>query len=337
MINLYIASSPLQLFNCVEARDRCHPDDENHLLFVYKKAIDLEQARPLLDERWASKAFFKWTPCSRLLYGFTLQGYLKRFKTSENLYLGYPFNIRAHFANSLDARVWIVDDGNYSVWLVGQLDNPEADIWRHPSVVDRLFRRRVSTEYLQRAGFFTTYPLAQSSGREVIFNDFRGLRANLGRLSQTGEVIFIGSPIIGNVVRNEAQFLALMTQVSRYFNGRNIRYVAHRYEDVDRLRDLLEGLPFEVVRFSTLIELQFVMDGHRPLAVASVMSSALLNLGLIYDLPMTAFRVPEAWIPECRKNAVEVVYEQMEKDGVSVMPVTEQYPAESVPADKSEA
>ncbi|WP_273204225.1 hypothetical protein [Marinobacter subterrani] len=321
-MNLFIASSPLQLFNCVEARNRFHQNEDNHLLFIFKKAIDLEQAQPLLDENWASKAFFKWTACSRLLYGFTLQPYLRRFKATKNLYLGYPYNIRAHFANTLDARVWIVDDGNYSVWLVGQLDKHEGDIWRHPSVGDRLLRRQVSTDYLHHAGFFTTYPLTDSAEREVIFNDFRGVRAEFKELSQTEDVIFIGSPVIGTVVRTESQFRVLMAQVSAYFNNRKIRYVAHRYEDLDRLRDMLEGLPFEVVRFSTLIELQFLLDGRKPRAVASVMSSALVNLGLIYDIPMTAFRVPKSWIPEPRKDAVCMVYEQLARDGVSMVPVT---------------
>jgi hypothetical protein len=320
-VNVFIASSPLQLFNCVEARNRFHQNQDNHLLFVYKKTIDLEQARPLLDDRWASKAFFKWTKFSRLLYGFTLRSYLKRFRTAESLYLGYPYNIRAHFANSLDARVWIVDDGNYSVWLFEQLDKQKSEIWRAPSLMDRLLRRRVSTEYLKRAGFFTAYPLLEKKSHEVICNDFRGIKATLQEVRQAEGVAFIGSPVIGALVSTESQFLAVMTQVSKHFCGQRIRYLAHRYENVDYLRRLLKGLNFEVIRCSTLVELQFALDGFKPRVAVSLFSSALVNLGLIYDIPMTAFRVPDDWIPPKRKDICRLIYKQLEQDGVSITPL----------------
>jgi len=315
-VNLYIASSPLQLLNCIEARDRFHANEENHLFFIYKKSIDLEQAKPLLKHGWTSRKFFKWTKLSRLFYGVMLRSYLSRVKGARNLYLGYPYNIRAHIANSTASNVWVVDDGNYSVWLADQLENADSGIWRRPSLADRLLGRRVSTEYLREAKFFTIYPVLERSSHLSVINDFQCVRANLANMEETEEVIFIGSPVVGNLVQFSSQFVELMAEVSKYYNYQRVSYVAHRYEDVDELKDLLGGLNFEIKRFATLIEMQFMIDEQKPRALASFTSSALVNLNLIYDVPVVAFQVPDSWIPKNKRDIYGAVYKQLQKDGI---------------------
>ena len=46
-INLYVARTPLQLFNCREARERFHAAEENRLILAVRQPVD----RPLVAEQ----------------------------------------------------------------------------------------------------------------------------------------------------------------------------------------------------------------------------------------------------------------------------------------------
>lgn len=321
---LFVISSPLQLINAVEARDRFHANKHTTLLFIFKKSIDIKQIQPILDDNWSQVNYFRWSKLTRLFYPLLLARLLKTLPQVARVYLGYPFNIRAHLANSCLADSWLLDDGTFTLWVNDQLGETKSELWKSRSLADYVFGRRVSTDYLKRITFFTCYDIAPKQGQTVVHNDFRCLKTRISAdVPAADEILFIGTPVEKNLVENTEAFIALMQQVKSFYGNKKVKYAAHRYEDVAARQSQLSSLGIDVVQFDTSLEVAFFKADSRPAEIASFTSSALSNLHQIYGFAARSFRVPSAMTPLARRDVFKLLYEDIRRREIAITDLQE--------------
>lgn len=321
---LFVISSPLQLINAVEARDRFHAGAHTTLLFIFKKSIDIKQIQPILDQHWSQVHYFRWRKISRLFYPLMLARLLKTPPNVGRVYLGYPFNIRAHLANTCQTETWLLDDGTFTLWVNDQLAEIKSELWKSRSLADYVFGRRVSTSYLKQTTFFTCYDIAPKQGQPVVHNDFRCLKSRISAdVPVADEILFIGTPVEKNLVENTSAFLTLMRQVKSFYGSKRVVYAAHRYEDVASRTQQLAALGVDVVQFDTSLEVAFFNAASRPAEIASFTSSALSNLHQIYGFTARSFRVPSSMTPPERRNVFKLLYEDIGRRDITITELQE--------------
>ena len=311
-MRLYVISSPLQLINAIEARDYFSHSGQDALIYIYRKQADLDQVRGLIDKNWCDVQYFRLNSFRRLFYPLILRRILGK-RSIERVYLGYPYNIRAHIANTCNVDTWLLDDGTFTLRLNKELGEVQSPLWKAPSLSDRLFGRRVDLSYLKKVSFFTNYDIHPPQGQSVIQNNFASIKSRIS-VQNTGEhILFIGSPIEGLMLPSKEQFLLLIKKIQAFYGSRKIVYALHRLEDLGVRKDQLESLGITVVLFDTPLEVALYQEGPAPFEVASFVSSALGNLHQIYGISARSFLLPESDIMEEHKEAISKLYKDFEK------------------------
>lgn len=321
--NLFVVSSPLQLFNALEARDRLHPDDANRLLVIWGSAIDRQQMCVLLDGHWAEVRWLRLRGWVRAAYPLMLARWLAAQRPVSALYIGYPFNVRAHIANVLQApRTVLIDDGHATIEFARHLASPESRALDNPHLADRMFRRHTGLDYAGRLHIFSVYeelPGWPADRREL--NDYRAFKGRIAALPRTDELLFIGTPLAGTVVETAEQELDLLRAMARHYAGLRVRYAAHRYEDLDALSSL-GGLPnVQFMRYDTLLEYALYRSGGLPARIATWCSSAVDTLTRIYDLPAEVLRIPDAMVMPVKRPLVNALYSSYAHRNIAVIDV----------------
>ncbi|MBV1872959.1 MAG: hypothetical protein KUG83_10475 [Gammaproteobacteria bacterium] len=288
------------------------------LLYIYSKTKDLDQVKGLLDKGWPDVKYFRWNSFSRLFYPFILYRTLGKH-TIERVYLGYPYNIRAHIANTCNTDTWLLDDGTFTLRLNKDLGEPQSALWKAPSLADRLLRRRVGASYLKRVSFFTNYDISPPQGQSVVQNKFASIKSQIIAQDSGEHVLFIGSPIESLTYPCEKLFLELMKKIQGFYKGREITYALHRLESIHQREAQLGPLGIRVVRFETPLEVAIYEEGVSPYEVASFVSSALGNLHQIYGISARSFILPEESILGDHKEAITKLYNDFEKRKISVI------------------
>lgn len=318
--SVFVVSSPLQLFNAIEARDRFHRGESSHLLILWKKDIDREQMELLIDGDWTSLRWLRHGGWARAWYAQILRVWLANLRNVDVVYLGYPLNVRAHVANVINpSRIVLLDDGHATLHLMGLLMDPVYRNIRKPGVVDVFLGRCVDIRYVDRAELFTVYRPGEWPESRRIHNDFRVFRAKAALLPRSRKVLFIGSDLVGNVIPDvfiEEKLFALMAS---YYAGKDVIYSAHRYENIELLKASrgLAGMP--VTRYPTLLEYALYGEGELPASIATFCSSAIDTLKDIYGLPAEVLMIPEAWVKPEKVAVMRALYENYRERGISVV------------------
>ena len=311
-MRLYVISSPLQLLNAIEARECFKHSGSDVLIYIYRKPADLDQLSGILDDQWTGIRYFKLSAIKRLFYPMMLRSFLSK-KPIDRIYLGYPYNIRAHIANAFHAETWILDDGTFTLRLNEDLLKTDSAYWKSSSIADRLLGRLVDLSYLKTVSFFTCYDIAPPHGQKVIHNDYHAIKKQISKQILDEEVLFIGSPIEGIMLPSNGKFISLMKQVSEFYGKRKIIYALHRLEDEKIRKAQLEQMGITVKKFKTPLEAACYQENITPFEVASFLSSALSNLHQIYGFNARAFRLPESDFDLKNQQAVSNLYNDLDK------------------------
>lgn len=323
MNNLFLASSPLQLFNAIEARDRFHAGQANRLLLVWTQDIDRQQMTALLDGQWQEVRLFRLKGWRRALYPLLLDRWVRAAGAPDTLYIGYPYNLRAHIANTSGARrVVMLDDGHATLDIAGHLADPARRAVDDPHLADRLFGRHTGLGYAERLHFFSVYPLPQWPAERYRHNDYRAFRVRAAALPSTDELLFIGTPLAGHVVRDARDELALLQAMAAHYAPRTVHYAAHRYENLAALQ-ALTGLPnVRFFRYDTLLEYALFRAGRLPAKVATYCSSAIDTLKQLYPVAVEVLRIPDALLAPAKMPVIHAIYDHYAADGIPVVPLT---------------
>jgi hypothetical protein len=314
--HLAVARTPLQLFNCIEARDRFHADDVNTLVLVYRKRTDRLLMEGMLDERWTSIVHFELTTLRRNLYPLFLR---KLPAVVDTCTIGLPKHLNAHLINTLKPNnVRIIDDGNEMLILAEQL---ESLIERPPP--RSVSGKEESTRFLAKATFFTIHNLEAWVPQErLVRNDYRVFRAAHSMLPKTDEIAFIGSPVYERDLIEKEAFVRALESIGQHFPGRGITYYPHRYEDLPRLTNDVKKLAMTLAQPESILEYAFAKRGHLPQEIISFRSSAVETLRDLYGLQATILAWDLDSIRPDRREMYRTLYKSFHQQQLNVVPLT---------------
>lgn len=333
--NLFVVSSPLQLFNAIEARDRFHAADANRLLVIWTRDIDRAQMLPLLDDRWREVRWYRFKGWRRSLYALALRPWLRAQQPVDTLYIGYPYNVRAHIANTLGTtRTVLVDDGHATLEITDYLADPVLRRRDDPHPGDRLFGRHTGMDYAATLHVFSVYALPGWPAERYVHNDFRAFRARVAALPAGDTLLFIGSPLAGNLVPGPDDEVALLHAMARHYAPRPVRYAAHRYEDLARLQALPGLANVTFMRYDTLLEYALFREGILPARIATFCSSAIDTLTRIYPVGAEVLRIPEARMLPGKRAWFEELYRNYASRGITVTDPGPERPSTDPAAEK---
>ena len=189
--------------------------------------------------------------------------------------------------------------------------------------LERLFAQRLDTGVLARVSAFSIYN-TEPLGLPRLANDYRMFRQRVKALSVRRCTVFIGSNLVGNYFKGEAEFLQVLGKVRERWPGELI-YCPHRYES-QQLRERIRALGFELLLPDTILEHAFMRAGWRPEGLATFRSTAVDTLGRIYGLPGVMIEMPLDSIIADKQNELELVWEAFQASGGRVLMTSDTTP-----------
>ena len=275
--NVFVAQTPLQLLNLIEAQKAFNKTGE--VLLFYRQDYNRRHMQNLLDLYDVEQySFFKITLLFRLIFIPRLfLRYASRRGRVKTFFFGTYASWSAFLANLLQPdELVLVDDGHKTINI---LTNSEAE-----GVMKKRFLPCLSKSFLSRASFFTYYSdLARSLGREAVHNSLEHVirSSNLEELSSLDgdSIIFIGT----NILHDYEGIEDVLCRITDTAQGRRVLYVMHRYDNPDLLLGLLKRDDFDVAKFDYPLELVFgaLWLENKP-EVWTMGTTAIDTLAIIY-------------------------------------------------------
>lgn len=326
-VSLYVVRSPLQLLNCYEASQRYADGGYKILLVLYRQEFDRDQMVNLLDEsNWDEIIIEDFR--SNLVQIKLISGLLKKIDSIGMCFLGdYTHSVNVLINLRKPQRVIWIDDGVATLQCAKLLaDAKFFTLDKHfhkKNKITMLLEKlsRSDRNYLKDAEFFTIYDniRSYSSQFKVLLNDYRHLRKCRESLQSRDVVYFIGNDLRRYVLSDPDRFESYIASVSKHYLGRDWRYILHRKEDVGYMQKLSEKHGFRMEKFDRILEQQFACQGWYPVEIATICSSALDTLSIIYRPRLTAFLLLAEDIREDRKVVIRELYSHYERIQVKML------------------
>lgn len=285
MKSLFIARTPFQLFNCIEAKSNFVDTGDSYLLCIYKKNIDKVMMKHLIDKAmWKDIYFLKLTAFNKLFYPLILKQFLSKPDNAKYCFFGLTTPIISHCINTVGANKNIlVDDGNEIFLIAQKIANGSIfSIRKFQKWYNLLLGRKIYFEYIKKMIIFSFFNLKDYKLKNtIIYNDYRAFRQKILHLPRSKEIFFIGSNLIDTYIDRKS-FESNMQAVINYYRNSRVTYVLHRYEDREYLENLGERFGFKIIQFSTILEAALLEYGCIPYKIATFRSTALETLGYLY-------------------------------------------------------
>jgi hypothetical protein len=324
--NLFIARTPLQLFNCIEAKNRFHADEENILFYQYQRDIDKKQMQSLIkDEEWHKVIAYPLDWKRRLFFPL----FLHRIKQDlgpevSYCYYGAYNSIISSLINSVDPKeLVIVDDGVKTLEMARLVESGKID---KKSFLKKIRNSVLSsdTAFLYRSSFFTIYDLGRYKIKNrVILNDYRIFHSSIKNLQKKDVVYFIGTNLNEKVLKDTASFEGYIKKIRAYYKGKRLIYVLHRYESPEFIRVFADRYNFEYVKFDGPIEIEIAGAGFLPVEIATFVSSAIDTLSILYPgSRYKIFYLEGKDIKESKRDIFAKLYDSFKDKGYEVIHVS---------------
>lgn len=322
--NLFIARTPLQLFNCIEAKKRFHKDEENILLYLYQREIDKKQMQSLIESNeWFKIIEYPLSWQRRIFSYFYIKKIKKEYQNKiQNCYLGVFNSIINSLVNSIHAKeLIVVDDGTKTLGLAKNIMTMNVN--NRGSIFKALRNKILNTDrsFLYKASFFSIYTLEKFSLKNrIILNDYLIFKKSLSVLPKKNKVYFIGTNLNEKIVKSDKIFESYLEKVLNYYSDKELVYVLHRYENIEYIARLSEKYHFEYVKFDNILEVEIAKVGFIPTEFATFASSAIETLPLLYDgSKYKIFYIEADAILEHKQRPMKDLYDSFEKKGYDLI------------------
>ena len=288
--NVFVASTPLQLINCSEARYLYGCSAETTLLVIARPDNrETEEQMAFLAEAlgWQGiETIYLKKSSFYLRLGAVAKSLSRRH--IERLFIGNKSSwIHEVFYRGFDSEQLIfVDDGLATVTYYHAIHD-EGIASRISPAKKRLLRTmgiRIHRVVPEVIAFFTFFPLPSSELVQVQVHDFPVFRSTFKTSdrdnTQAPVVGFLGQPF-GGEDRPQQLTLQIQHVVERHPNSRVV-YFMHRKESREELEALLAEFPLEIRQAGRPIEVEVALSGEIYLAFYSFTSTALFTLKKIF-------------------------------------------------------
>jgi hypothetical protein len=315
-INLYIAKTPLQLFNCIEAKNRFHKNEENVLFYQYQRSIDKIQIENLIDENeWSDIIAYPLSPLRRLFFPYFLKKSIAQYQNKvASCYFGAYNSIISYFINKIKAKdFFIVDDGVKTLEISELIKDRK---------LDKKGFLKPSRDYIYEAKFFTIYyEVEKFVPNRVIKNDYVAFKEHISTIKKENIIYFIGTNLLEKSMKTEEVFEKELRKVLSHYKNKNQKliYILHRYEDSDYMNSLSKKYDFESLKFANIIEVELLKRGTVPVGVASFASTAVETINMIYGVDTTIFELENSGIFEKYQEVFAKLYDNFREKGVEVV------------------
>lgn len=326
MKNLYIAKSPLQLFNCIEARNRFSKYDENILIAVYRNSTDRKLLHQLINEDDWNQVYLHSIKTRMNQHSLVMKLFIQHSRVNT-LYIGdYTSSINFYINITRPKKIVIVDDGVATLKIAamiksGSLHKIKKHLKSKMKLSVILVRAicHTSPKYLYKAQFFTMYNL-KSLGLEnrTITNDYRAFKKNITDLSHDETYFFIGTSM-EDILISRTCYEKYFEILATHFNEKKWVYILHRKECAEYVGTVAKKFGIPIVRFNNIIESEFFIRKITPTFVSSFCSSALDTIKIIYSPDIEILQFDESDLLPTKKEALRNYYEYQAKQGTKVI------------------
>ncbi len=329
-LNVFVASTPLQLISCSEAREHYGCDGNRCILIL---------ARPDNRETQSQMTY--------LADSLGWRGHQTWFLGKTSFYLKFLLIFRQLSRRSI-SYLFI---GNKNSWVheafylglesqrVVFVDDGLATVKYYHSVLARRFQMRMSagkkrtlaalgvrlTQFRDRnsLAFFTCFPLDSAGPISVQVHDFPVFR----RVFKSGEktrdggpvVAFLGQPFGGEDRLN--QLKAQIELVIERHREARIHYFMHRKETVEELERTLARFPVEIRQAGRPIEVEVALSGEQYEGFYSFASTALFTLKKIFPESLV-YQLDDRMLASKLPYYVEIV-DMLRSTGVETIPLAQ--------------
>ncbi len=225
-------------------------------------------------------------------FGHALSDVLASIPTPDEIVLGdYRSRECRHLASLFPrSEVVLLDDGSATHQIARFRRNPRdpklAPMF--PSNDFRALRLKlwagVALPFIDRLTFFSHYALTPPSHDRLIrhrYEFWRSLVAARQR-PRTDEVLFLGMSHVEKNLTTRDRYLGTLKKIRLFYNTRRVVYRPHRDEAADKLT-AVQALGFIIAAPDiTPVELLLIEATSLPAEVASIASSALDNLAILF-------------------------------------------------------
>ena len=321
--NLFIARTPLQLFNCIEAKNRFHEKEENILFYQYQHQVDKTQMENLIhNSQWSRVISYPLTLFSKLFFPLYLKKLKEEYRFNiSHCYYGAYNSIVSYLINSIQPQeLIIVDDGVKTLGMARDLEGKSIQKQNLFKTIRDKFLNS-NRDFLYDSTFFSIYLLEEYKiDNRVILNDYRMFKKGLLALPLQDVVYFIGTNLNEKILNNKESFESYLQKVVSYYHDKKIIYILHRYEDVDFIENLAKKYRFDYVKFSNILEVKIAQAGFLPKEFATFGSSAIETLALLYsNCDYKVFSIESKDIKENKVEAMAKLYQSFREKGYEVI------------------
>lgn len=323
-INLFIARTPLQLFNCIEAKNRFHVNEKNVLFYQYQRSIDKNQIESIIyDHEWTEVIAYPLSPFRRLFPQYFLKKCISKYQNKVACcYFGAYNSIISYFINKVKPKdFFIVDDGVKTIEISELIKKKKLDkkgFFRF--LINKIMNS--SRNYIYISKFFTIYDEVEVSlPNRVVKNDYRAFKKNITTLEEEKIVYFIGTNLLEKILKTKNIFEEELKKVILYYREKNqeVVYILHRYENTEYMKSLSIEYKFEFVKFDNIIEVELLKRGLLPTEIASFASTAIGTINIIYGVDATIFELENSGIFDKYQDTFAKLYDNFRKKGVEVI------------------
>jgi hypothetical protein len=314
---LFIIRTPLQLFNAIEARNRFHKGQKNHLFLFYKKEQDKLKLEQLLDSEWTEITWFEFNNLRKHLYPIFLRK-LHKNKFSR-IYVGLITNIPIHIVNITSSdEVYLLDDGNEVIAISKLVEHIRSYKQPKRNIKDRILGRKLDLKFCEDLHYFSSYQLKNVEKKYIIENDYRRFKENISNIPKKNALVFIGSNLVGNYFPSEQVFLSTLEAVYNHNKDKELFYCPHRYEPSSLIMKV-KNIGFQIIELNPIIEVGFLKQGWLPSEISTFRSTAFDTLRMIYQIPGHIYRPKDKNFLPNKISELTTIYEDYIRRDIKVI------------------
>lgn len=306
MKNLHLISSPFQLLCSIESIYHFKIED-NELVVINngsnKNYESIEGLLKLYNGIYNNVVTHKENDNSII-------GWTKKFYYFNKLYNNIHFDkifigdyrdgLSAHISNIINSNsLYILDDGLATVTNKNNNINFYLSIKYIFKLLVSKFRysKNITKDY-------KNFTIFSNFIKDSIGHNFNHIKNEKICKINKDEIYIIGSPVVEDGIIEKDEYLKLITRIVNKFIEKKIVYVEHRREEREKLVDLDNYKYLDIKNFGIPIEVYFLENGIKPINIASLYSTALITLSLIFD-DLECFYI-ELPFDKIKKNKKEI-------------------------------
>lgn len=300
--NLILAESPLQLLNAYEAIYFFELKKYRIILRfsgVTKNDAQLSRLLETLDLNPENVERISINNSGKTLFDIAKLAlisvkFLFRKKKIERLFVG---NYNSGFFSLIykgfkKSQIVLMDDGSLTL------------------EIQKAFSDKLSLD------LFTIYDIKPHKHQNIYQNSFAQIKIRLMQdlFIDNKSILFLGGGLSEIHIISSTEYMHLIAQISTYYGakGKNVLYIPHRNESVDKVSMIGQLANVEVFDVNYPVELYGIFEKRIPATVASFYSTALISMRNIYNLEVECFRFN--YKKSKYKEEIDSVYDYYEKE-----------------------